>query len=123
MQGSIDGVEGLYTRAELHDADKPWWRTKKARASEYNTIYKVLKQRAVQLTSERAQPVSALQAADDMAIAYKVGVKAEEGGMTVYGFMQMCRSLVAQQKKERQAAAAEAAAAAAAEEEQVDDDS
>lgn len=88
MTGSIAGVEGQYSRAQLFDVGKPWG--VKQRASEYDAIYVKLSQHAVDLGTERGRPCTVEQAAVDLAEKERICKKKREGGKSMYAFMQEC---------------------------------
>jgi hypothetical protein len=90
VTGSVAGVEGQYTRAQLYDAGKPWG--VKQRASEYDAIYVKLSQHAVDLGNERGRPCTVVQAAVDLAEKEKICKKKSEGGKSLYSFMKECET-------------------------------
>jgi len=114
VKGTINGIQGSYSRSELFEAGKPWYTTKegKPRASEYDAIYVYVRHHAVQLSMARGRPATVMDAAEDLAEAKGICKAKSAGGLSLYQFMKECEKFRRELVNARKAARAAAAAAA-----------
>ena len=110
-----DGQVEYFTRSELRDMGKSWASTQgNKRAAEYDVIYDRLNDMIVQLTSQTGKPQAMKDAVNHFVQTDRV---CEPGGLTMYKFMEQCRTW---RKQNKHAAAAAASAEVVA---TTDDDS
>lgn len=114
VPATIKGAAGLYSRADLFQAEICWCIEKKQRVSEYDAIYYKLNQHYLDLTATLKRPITMLEAAQDLAAAKGVCRKGK-GGISMYKFMKECE-VFRKEHKEAQEKARKAAETAAAQE-------